>query len=303
MSSSAGPVQGPCVAWIDGEDVAACTPEGVSSDSSIYDDFAIEASMLLFELSGRQYTGGCEQTVRPCQTRSCGGTASIAQGVSPIWWWGNWPVGGNQWGWYTAGEGGGALCGCTAVSRVKLSGYPVTEIVEVMIGDEVIPEVDDDGDLNWRLDNWRWLTRMWKPNADDPANPTPRMWPACQNLALDDGQPGTFTVTYRFGVVPPLAGVKAAAELAYQLFLACSGGDCALPEGVVKLVRNGVTIDRALFLSWGRTTGQRGHGDLAWSTGLTLVDAFLNAYNPARQRRRSVVWSPDVQQFARKMGT
>lgn len=306
MSSSAGPVQGPCVSWITGDDVALCAGADAGSDATVFDEVAIEASSLLFELSGRQFTGGCEQTVRPCRTGGCAGWAgSIAQGVNPIYWWGNYPIGGNVWGWWSwgAGEAASALCGCGGISRAKLSGYPVTDIVSVTVNGDDVPEFDSDGDRNWRLDNWRWLTRMWKPNATDPSNPTARYWPSCQNLALDDDQPGTWSITYRYGVVPPLAGLKAAAELAYQLWLACSGADtCALPAGVVKLVRQGVTIDRALFLSWGRVRKSL-KDDPTWSTGLPQVDAFLSAYNPAGQRRRSVVWSPDVQQFARKVGT
>lgn len=304
MSSTApGPVQGPCVAWIDGADVAACVaPETVGSDAAKFELAAIEASMLLFELSGRQYTGGCEQSVRPCQNGRCGAWGgAIAQGVNPLWWWGTWPIGSSTWGWWL-GETGSQACGCNGLSRVKLSGYPVTEIVDVLIGGESLPEFDvDTGARNWRLDNWRWLTRMWAPNADQPSNPGPRYWPGCQNLGLDPDQPGTFAVTYRYGVAPPRAGFDAAVQLAYQLWLACNGGECALPEGVTEIDRLGVTISRSLFLSWGRT--KTGGGDLVWSTGLSQVDAFLNAYNPSRQRRRSVVWSPDVQQFAKKLGS
>lgn len=303
MSSTPGPVQGPCVAWIDGADVAECVdPESAGSDAAKYDLAAIEASMLLFELSGRQYTGGCEQSVRPCQNGGCGAWGgAIAQGVNPLWWWGTWPIGSATWGWWM-GETGGLSCGCNALSRVKLSGYPVTEIVRVMVADVEIPERDPDTNaLNWRLDNWRWLVRMWAPNTDAPSNPTPRYWPGCQNLGLEAGQPGTFEVTYKYGVGPPLAGRNAAIQLAYQLWLACNGGDCALPEGVTSIDRLGVTIDRALFLSWGRT--KTGGGDLVWSTGLTQVDAFLNAYNPSRQRRRSAIYTPEGQQFAKKVGS
>ena len=64
----------------------------------------------------------------------------------------------------TVGAGGCYQNGCCwSLSRVKLSGYPVTEIVEVTIGGDIIPAED--------------------------------RWPACQNLAVGDDEPGAFAVT------------------------------------------------------------------------------------------------------------
>lgn len=298
MSSMPGPIQGPCNAWIDGADVAAC--HEVGSDTAVLDASAIEASQLLFEYSARQYANGCVQTVRPC-SNACGCWGALAAaGVNPMWWWGPYPAGGNVWGWFPgAGSSEGVRpCGCGFLSRAKLSGYPVTAITEVKVGGDVIDEFDGDGNRNWRLDGWRWLTRMADPNIANPdAGPIARFWPACQNLALDDDQPGTWSITYEYGAAPPLPGINAAIQLAWELYQSCNGAACQLPTGVTKLIRQGVTIDRALFLSWGRSkTG-------AWATGLTQVDAFLNAYNPAGLRRRPAVWGPDTQKFAKKLGT
>ncbi len=60
--------------------------------------------------------------------------------------------------------------------------------------------------------------------------------------------------------------------------------------------RQGVTIQLAPFISWGRREGQ-------WTTGLTLVDMFLAAYNPSGVRRRPTIWSPSGPAFARNIGT
>lgn len=305
MSSMPGPVQGPCAAWITGADVLACHPE-VGSDPSVFDDAAVAASQLLFEFSGRQFNGGCEDTVRPC-SGGCGCWGAIyAAGVNPMWWWGPYPAGGNAWGWFPgagASAEGARGCGCGVLSRAKLSGYPVTAVTEVKIGGVVLPERDPDTDaLNWRLDGWRWLTRMADPNDANPdAGPIARFWPACQNLALADDQPATWSVTYEYGVAPPLPGVLAAVQLAWEIYQQCAGGECKLPNGATKITRQGITVERALFLSWGLTSKRLGSKP-AWSTGLTEVDAFLSAYNSIGLRRRPAVWGPDTQKYAQKLG-
>lgn len=276
------PEVGPCTVWVTGDDVAACC-DSEGTDTSIYDEVASEASSLLYELSGRQFAGACSQTVRPCgDPCSCWGGSGIYGGWSGtygVWTWASW---GGVWGWR---DDCGNSCGCGYLSRAKLPGYPVTAITEVKVNGDV---VDPSG---YRLDGYKWLTRLW--DATDPDNPTPQYWPGCQNLSLDDDQSGTWSVTYEFGVDPPLAGVKAAAQLACQLYRACAGLECQLPTGATRVTRQGVTIERGLLASFLRP-GQ---------TGLVQVDAFLAAYNSVGMRRRPAVFSPDVQQFARRLGS
>ena len=87
------------------------------------------------------------------------------------------------------------------------------------------------------------------------------------------------------GVVSSLGKGLAAASIGCELYKACDTGACALPSGVTKLTRQGVTIDKLAFTSWGFREGR-------WATGLPLVDAFLATVNPAGLQRRPVVWSP-----------
>jgi hypothetical protein len=286
LSTPPGPTLGPCVAWCSGADVAACRGDTTASEFSLFDGKAVEASMLLFELTGRQFSGLCEQTVRPCRdVCGCGWSRWIPSDVAlPTWSFGWW--GGYGWGWLNRESG--SYCGCEALSRVKLAGYPVREIVEVKIDGVVLGPVDVDGNPNYRLDNWRWLTRMAAPGPPVQA----RRWPGCQNLALDDTETGTFSVSYRYGVSPPPLGVAAAASLASELYNACGTGDCKLPSRVVKIVRQGVTYDRVSAAAAALREG---------ASGLPLVDAFIAGYPGTG--RRPAVWSPDVQQFARRVGT
>ncbi len=279
------PAAGPCVAWVDVDQVAACCTTDVGSDTSVLEDAALAASSLLFELSGRQWSGGCSQTVRPCADGcGCWGwlTSPASPGVPqiPAYSWGGW--GGLGWGWGL--DNGNDTCGCGCLSRALLSGYPVTAIDSVVIGPDTLDPSE------YRLDSWRWLTRM----ADADGNA--QFWPSCQRLDLPLGEPGTWGVTYQFGVAPPILGEMAAAHLACELFKACGGQDCTLPVGATVVTRQGITIERAPFLSWALSSGQ-------WNTGIATVDAFLSAYNPAGLRRAPTVWSPDLPAYGTRLGS
>lgn len=276
-----GPTLGPCVAWVSGEEVAACCELGDGAvDPALYDTAAVQASQLLFELSGRQFSGLCRSVVRPCRDQcSCfGGAASL--GLGP-WFWTSAFYGGLAWAWRNEC---GDLRGCKPSSRVKLAGYPVREIEQVLIDGSVLDPLDDLGNPNYRLEGWKSLRRMAAPGP--PV--VERMWPACQDMDLDSSQPGTFEITYRHGVDPPPLGVQAAGQLACELFSACVGGECKLPNHVVRVIRQGVTFERVIPLAQQLRDG---------ATGLMLVDAFIAAYNPTGARRRPAVFSPDITQY------
>jgi hypothetical protein len=286
-----GPTLGPCYSWVTGEDVAACTEFDYGSNPSIFDNAAIAASMALYEISGRQWVGMCERKVRPCSNECvCWLNGPISYGNAPFYWTAvPWGFGGG-WAWYN--EQAGLRLGCDPMSVVRLGGYPVREILYVTLDGNDLPEFDPDTNArNWRLDKWRFLVRM-----DEPGDPSqPRFWPGCQNMSLDPTQPGTFEVAYRWGVDPPELGRMAALELANQLWLTCNAQECILPVGAVTVERQGITIERGLFANW---------ADPKKPTGLVSLDLFLQAYcQGARRGRRSMVWSPDVQEFARAVGT
>ena len=173
---------------------------------------------------------------------------------------------------------------------MKLAGYPVTEILEVKINGDVLPVTYDSGAPQYRLDGWTWLTRM-----DDPAvEPSRAQWPGCQDLALDDTEAGTFSVTYAHGIAPPPLGILACEQLACEFYAAFTGGDCKLPNNVTKIVRQGLTQERITPLGAALKTG---------ATGIIAWDSFIAAYNPNGLRRRPAVYSPDVQQYAPRLGS
>jgi len=281
------PVNGPCQVWCDPTDVIDCSDLDLTSDLSILEDACASASEILYDLSGRQYSGRCAPvTVRPCANGcSCWPASDLFPGLSPgapqfpVGGWGWWAGSGWGWGWNDVG------CGCGCESRALLPGYPVTSIVEVKIDGDVLDEDE------YRLDEYRWLTRM--ADADGQA----QFWPGCQRLDRPDTEPGTWSVTYIHGVTPPISGKRAAAQLAGEIYKACTGGNCALPAGTTQVTRTGITVVKAPFIAWGRINGH-------WATGLTLVDMFLSARNPAGLKRRPISWSAGRSAvYARRVGT
>lgn len=273
---------GPCQSWIDGDDVAAYDSSlGVGSESFLLDDVAAMGSAIMWQATGRQFNGICWRTVRPCR-ESC--SCWSAPRLSTAWAW-SYLDGG--WGW---SDGCGGRCGCGGESVVRLAGYPVREILEVRIDGVALPEFDANGNRNWRLDRHRRLVRM-----DDPGPPSlPRVWPSCQNTSLDDTEAGTFSVRYSWGQQPPELGKLAAAAVAAELYRSITpgGGECKLPTSVTRVVRQGVTIERIV-----PTAAMVSEG----STGIPAIDLFVSTVG-TKGKRRSSVWSPDVQGFAKRVG-
>lgn len=270
---------GPCTVWCTGQDILDSI--GSVSDAPTaeqLDPFALMASELLYEVSARQFSGECETIVRPCKL-GCGCWGDNWGILNSAWFWGYGSMGwGYGWGWW---DQDGTSCGCGCESRLRLSGYPVTSITEVMIGADVIDPA------GYELQEERFLARLWDVTTD-PA--TERFWPTCQNMSLPLGQPSTWSVTYKWGSPPPMLGEQAATEMGWQLWLAQHNpGECQLSSGVTKVTRQGVTIERLLPLFSRDTSGR------VAPTGLVVTDAFIAAYNPAGLRRRPAVWTPDLQ--------
>lgn len=255
-----GPLYGPCTSWVTTDEISDCCdlPESSNPDTlvPVLEMAAASASQLLFELSGRQFSGICQKTVRPCRTGCTCNWQILSRGhvVAPEWR-------GDAW-WCE-----GTPCGCSSVSRVKLSGYPVRDIVEVLIDGVSV----DPGE--YRLDERRFLIRM-----------NGARWPACQDMSVANDEAGAFVVTYTHGQSPPRMGRDAAAQLACEIWKSCANVDgCALPAGARRITRQGITIDSTYF--------SRGD-DGAWRTGMPFVDAFLTAVNPHGIRRRPTFWAP-----------
>lgn len=261
---------GVCSAWATNEDVARYTTGGVDED---FASWLVEASELLYILSGRQFPGVCTQTVRP-HRQGCGCWQVLSRGhiVAPLDWIG---------GYWRAESDLYTQFGCGMQQAVRLAGY-VQAVSRVRIGGVVVDPA------TYRVDLNEWLVRITDPSTGNPG------WPACQNLSLPSGAAGTFDVDYTWGHTIPLAGVRAAAILAYQLYLNDNPQGrqkCALPAGWTSISRQGVTISRGQIQKLA-TEG----------TGIVGIDAFISSANPGGVDRPPAVYSRDVQPYARRIG-
>lgn len=256
-----GVLWGPCSSWTDPAsiDEVCSLPESSSPFEviNLLTEAAASASQILWGLSGRQFSGTCQKTVRPCSTGCMCGVQVLSRGhvVTP------WTWGGNSW--YCDGR----PCGCSSVSEIKLSGYPIRDIVQVTIDGDVV------SDDEYFVRDHRYLAR--KNGAQ---------WPSCQRMDVGNDEDGSFAVTYTYGQSPPQIGRLAAAQLACQLFKATTGADdCVLPSGARRVTRQGITIDATFF---------NRDEDGKWATGMPFVDGFLAAVNPSGIVRRPTVWAP-----------
>jgi hypothetical protein len=249
------PVQAGCPWPVD----PACLGDQWDSlDDEVKDRATMLASETLRRLTGYR-VGGCPVTVRPCKA-SCASTAAM-----PFY------TGGPLFPHITAGGFWVNSCNCThdcscaELCEVTLPA-PVGVVYAVKVdGIELDP-------LDYRVDGNRLV---WTGISDCP-------WPICQNLALPDTEPGTFSVTYLNAWPVDTLGAYACGVLAYEYAQACSGNKCRLPNNVTSLSRQGVSMEIA--------TGAFPGG----FTGIREVDAFIAIWNPNAVREQTRVWSPDI---------
>jgi len=284
------PRTGPCSPWITGSDLGSFDwvakaaakwlanttdppqPRTQAQLDALYADAATQASELLYELSGRIFTGACGPvTIRPVARPSDADTRGI-RGLGAGSWYYSW---GSGYG-ATPDMGTVARYGRTDPPTIVLGGYPVTAILEVKIDGVVIPPDE------YELRDYKQLVRM-RPTA--ASAPTERYgWPTSQLQDLPDDQPGTFSVTYTYGVAPLASGVLACRKLAEYLALPQLGDTTKVPQRVTSVQRQGISamvVDVMDIVKTGRT-------------GIYEVDIWLRSVNPHQNARQAAVYSPDL---------
>jgi hypothetical protein len=257
---------GPCDWPID----VSCCPEWETFSATVRGNATAWATQILDSLTGRRFAQ-CQVNYRPCGPK-CGvwsgyltwpvNAASVSGSGMP--WMIPWIDNGI---WRNCGCTGG--CSCRARCEVPFPG-PVALIAEVMI-DGVILDPSA-----YRLDSYRGLPVLVRTDGE--------CWPECQDMEAGPDEVGAFTITYQPGELLPLAGQIAAGQLACEFAKNCVGQDCALPQQLASMSRNGIEVqvlDPATFLENGLT-------------GIANVDLWVRSVNPFRRVRTSKVYSPDV---------
>lgn len=223
------------------------------------------ASTYLWAATGRQY-GPCPVTVRPSQ----GGRSDLAyqdfavipgaaQGLGVPG--GPFLFGGR---WFNAGCAT-ACCGSSACA-VVLRG-PVAGVEEVLVGDDLVPS------SAYRVDIAGGAYLLVRTDGE--------CWPMCQNFTADEGEEGSFAVTYLYGREVPEALAIATAKLACEWAKGLTGAPCKLPAKMTRLSRQGVEVELEA-----PDAGER--------TGIMEVDMIVAALNPSKRASPPVVLSPDL---------
>lgn len=229
------------------------------------------ATEILWRLSGRQF-GACQRTVRPCRT-GCNPPSAyqVAERAAAM----HAPIAGAAWLPMPITCGCTGDCGCGPICEVRIDG-PVVSVDAITVdGVELVAGTDYIVYSGGRI-----------------VRTGTACWPRCQDLTAPIGAAGTWSITYTRGVPVPPGGQRSVAALANEILKACGSapGDCILPSRLQTITREGVTmvLDTTDVLDAGRL-------------GVPVIDMWLAAVNPNRQKAPPAVWSPDTRRNRRQV--
>ncbi len=256
----------PCDWDVDPGDYAGVCPDWASYSADVREAALELAVGFLWGATGRRF-GVCPVTVRPGGQRML---AAPAYAAFPVWpgqepaVTGPYLYGGT---WFNAPAGCSSACCGSAGCAVVLRG-PVASVEEVLIGEETVPP------SAYRVDvsGGAWLLQRIDGEC----------WPGCQNMAAEEGEPGSFVITYGAGVRLPAMLKIATAALACEFGKSLIGGACSLPAKMTRLSRQGVEVEVA------------SPDPAAGTTGVKLVDDVIATLNPSGRKSPPLVLSPDL---------
>lgn len=230
-------------------------------------DAATSATLILWRLSGRRY-GTNDLEIRPIHRArdpfGLRGYLDIGWGL-PGPYAGPGPAGGMGLSWGGFGGSYGWARNCRLDARQLELPEPVVDVETV---------TEDGVDLDpavWRFDQPNLLVRV-----------DGHRWRHGQDLTVQNGAPGSWSVTLTVGRPVPADGPIAAAELAVELAKDIAGKPCRLPERVTQISKQGATF----LLTDPMAIIEKG------GVGLQRVDRWLGSVNPGRQIMPTQVWIP-----------
>jgi hypothetical protein len=258
-----------CSPWSSAGDVLDRYPD-YSGDQSVLEDACVVASDVLYELTGRRWSGRCHDKIRPtAQWRASSG--------GPTWWASGSGLGSRgSLGFCSCNRG--RETGCARIPEIKLPGAPVDP-------NSIVVTINGVDFTDFALHDGRYLVRT---DGDG--------WPCCQDLTLEATEDHTFQIEYDHGANPPPGGAVASRMYAYQLALsmdpaAVNAGKCLLPKRVTSITRLNTTVtvlDPMTLIKDGLV-------------GLALVDQWVASTRIGAQRRRATVLIPGRYRSARRI--
>lgn len=279
------PTTGPCSPWTTDEEVRGCC-SGLSKDFELDGAIAF-ASSVLYRLSGRQWAGTCERTVRPCFGDNCGCGSDRYDRYTygwqamnfPPWDTPTWPalIDGQI---YNIGCCGG-LCELQTVTLPA----PVGSISKVVIDGEILDP------SAYRVVQHRRLARLdgvsW-PCSQDYTRESGAYVDEDPPIPNDGSRDGTWQIEYAMSSEPDAAARFAASVFACEIAKGqCGADDCVLPQRLKEITRDGVSMAFADSLDFLESVKPP-------RVGITEVDIWLRSVNPFGLQRRSKVRRADA---------
>lgn len=239
------------------------TPEelGVYADSEFAYEACKAASGILWSLSGRKYSGVTTVTERyVCAPRNYAFGASSRNHQAVLMQGDVHNIPSREFDMFSEMVSDGL----SPESRIRLRGRPVSKIHAIRNRNGAII----DPSQYYLVDHSTIQAAAGVP------------WTPCNT-----------EITYSYGTYPPTMGKMAARTLALEFAKLWAGADdCALPERLTSVSRQGVTytvLDSQDFIDDMRT-------------GIYSVDMFLKSTNPDRARAKARVFSPDTPRARRQ---
>lgn len=255
-------------------DLGDCCADWATYSLELQTAAAEFAAVSVWAATGRRY-GACRRTVRPCKANEFHNSAGYFYSD------GSWMPYIFNGAWRNCGACGASFgcCPCQPSCEIWLT-PPVSGIVEVRYAGSgaVDPEA-------YRVDDWQWLVRQ-----------DGGCWPSCNDYNVpvqgtyaptDDS---AWEVTYLWGLPVPSVLQRAAGVYACEWAKSCLGLECALPQRVTSISRQGVTVTLA-------DVSQLLENGL---TGLVEVDSLIQRFNPYRLASRMRIASPDMPTIRRQ---
>lgn len=219
-------------AWATVDDLVAPCQPGAGDDQALMADALLGASTILYNLTGKIWSGESTDVIRPTADHVVGATSWAPY---PAWAGPGIEAGYYAWPgmWGSCGCNRVDVCGAWSISEITLPGWPVTAVDEVKIDGLVLDPA------HYRLQGRRQLVFV------AGVGELRQGWPCCQDVTLAATETNTWQITYKWGVAPPPFWKDLAALLGCQLYLSMAPGrekECRLPRRIQSLTRQGVTI-------------------------------------------------------------
>lgn len=264
---------GPCTPWTPlWQQGTNCSVLLLTGAAAVTGTAVEVASEILYQLTAQRFST-CSVKLRPCRS-SCYGNFpwwtwwEFGTYPQPYWWNGTWYN-------LACNQCPSNSCSCTALDETVLPG-PIVDVTEVKLNGVILTK-----NVDYRIDDYRKLVRL-----------NGQLWPFCQDMNLPDTANNTWSVTATYGEPVPVLGQMAVAELAAEFVKYFLCLDCQLPQGVVSVDRQGISM----------TINQVSELFKTGFINLRICDLFIKTTNPNQLQARAAVYDLDSPEH-RAIGT